>query len=146
MELELRQENSPVCRTPSRRPECGCRSGITKEMGQLRMEARPDDFSTNHANSGPLSGGSLCLQNISSTSNIHELKTRSRSCIDRRVESVLDEYERLCLSSFCINRQVPIQDSESQKVSSHCTSMANLSHGLQFSCQCCFIDHSSCQN
>ena len=48
-----------------------------KEMGQLRMEARSDDFSMNHANSGPLSGGSFCLQNIGSTSNVHELETRS---------------------------------------------------------------------
>ena len=124
VELELGQENSPVCRTPPRR---GCRSGITKETGQLRMEARPDNFSTNHANSGPLSGGSFCLQNISSTSNIHELETRSRSSSDRRVEAVLDEHKWLCLSSFCIDRQVPIQDSEreSQRVNTHCTSMAN---------------------
>ena len=113
-----RQENSPVCRTPPRCPECGCRSGIMKETGQLRMEARPDDFSMNHANSGPLSGGSFCLQNIGSTSNVHELETRSRSSSDRHIKSVLDEHERLCLSSFCIDGQVPIQDSEreSQRV------------------------------
>ena len=107
--------NSPVCRTPPRRPEYGCRSGITKETGQLRMEARPDDFSTNHASSGPLSGGSFCLQNIGSTSNVHELITKSRTSSDRCVESVLDEHERLCLSSFCIDRQVRIQDSERLK-------------------------------
>ena len=108
-------------------PECGCRSGITKEMGQLRMEVTSDDFSTNHANSGPLSGESFCLQNIGSTSKIRELETRYRSSSDRRFESVLDEHERLCLSSFCIDRQVPIQDSEreSQRVNTHGTSMAN---------------------
>ena len=121
------QENCPLCRTPSRSPECGCGSGITKEAGQLGMEARPNDFQMNHANSGSLSSGSFCLQNIRSTPNLYELETRSGTSSNRCVEPVMDENERLCLSSFCIDRQVPIQDSKrgNQRDYTHCTSMAN---------------------
>ena len=97
-------------------------------MGQLRMEARPNDFSTNHANSGPLSGGSFCLQNINSTSNIHELENRSRSSNDRHVESVLDEHERLSFPPFAlIGRCLSKIQRERVKelINTHCTSMAN---------------------
>ena len=127
LELEFGQENFPVSRTPSRHPECGCRPGITKETGQLRMEAGPIDISTNHANSRSLSGGSLCFQNISSTSKIYELETRPRSNSNRCSESALDKHRRVCLSSVLTDRQVPFQDSEggNQRDDTHCTSMAN---------------------
>ena len=54
------------------------------------MEDRPDDFSTNHANTGPLSGGYIFLQSIGSTSNVHKLVNRSRSSSDRHVEPVME--------------------------------------------------------
>ena len=42
-------------------------------------------------------------------------------------EATLDEHERLCLFSVCVDRQMPIQDTEggSQRDNTHCTSMAN---------------------
>ena len=127
LELESAQENIPVSRTSSRSPECRCGSRITQEAGQLRMEAGSFNISTNHANSGPLPSGSFCLQNISSTSQIYELEAGSGGNCNRCPEPTLDEHERLCLSPVCVDRQMPIQDTEggSQGDNTHCTSMAN---------------------
>ena len=127
LELELGQENFPVSQTSSRYPECGCRSGITEKTGQFRMEARPINISTSHANSGSLSSGSICFQDISSTAKVYELETRPRSNGNRCIESTLDKHEKLCFSPICIDRQVSIQDTErgSQRDDTHCTSMAN---------------------
>ena len=127
LELEPAQENIPVSRTSSRSPECRCGSRITQEAGQLRMEAGSFNISTNHANSGPLPSGSFCLQNISSTSQIYELEAGSGGNCNRCLEPTLDEHERLCLSPVCVDRQMPIQDTEggSQRNNTHCTSMAN---------------------
>ena len=109
-------------------PECGCRSGITKERGQLRMEVKPRGFSTDNADSGPLSGGSVCIQNICTTSNVYELETRPRIDSDRCSESILDKHKGVCLSPFLIDRQVSLQSSEGeiQGTDSHCTSVADL--------------------
>ena len=115
LELELREEDIPVSRTHSGHPERGCRSGITKERRQLRMEARSSNFSTGNADSGSLSGGSFCLQNISSTSSVHELETRSGINSNRCLEPVLDRHKGLCLPSLFTDRQVPFQSTERVK-------------------------------
>ena len=125
--LEPGEENYPHSQASPRRPERRRGSGVKEGTGQLGVETRSSNFSSNYADSGSLSGGPVCLQNISSASEVHELEARSRSHSNRCTEPALEGYQRLCFSPVCIDRQVPVQDSEgaSQRVDTHCSSVAN---------------------
>ena len=127
VELVLTEGNLPVSGTSTRETEPDCRSGVTVQSRQLRVEAGSNHFPADNEDSRSMPRRSFCLETNCTTSRLHELETRSRVSSDRCYESGLVTGKVLCFPTILPNREMPGQSTtgEGSGVSTDCPIVAN---------------------
>ena len=78
VELVLTEGNLSVSGTSTRETEPDCRSGVTVQSRQLRVEAGSNHFPADNEDSRSMPRRSFRLETNCTTSRLHELETRSR--------------------------------------------------------------------
>lgn len=84
--------------------ECRSGLGVQKFPGQERMEAKSYDFQKFNTETRDSRCRPLCLETVSSDSDIHVLETRSFQYRNRCTSANLEKQSPICISPLFINR------------------------------------------
>ena len=94
------------CRVPPKQTQCGSGLGVKKFQGLFGMEVAPLHISENNKRIGFSKSGSVCVQAVPSTTEVHGMEAGSKQHCNRCNAAIMGKHICICLSPIQHDRPV----------------------------------------